>query len=80
MTKKQIKQKYIRSKVITIAILIFVFLGLCIIGRIFDNYIIIGGAVIYAFISYIIFNNKMMTYVEKDETKGMTCNENRKKF
>lgn len=67
MTVKQRKQKYIRSKVTIIVILIAAFLGLCITGKIFDNYFIIGGAVIYAFVSYIVFYNKMMIYVEKDE-------------
>lgn len=64
-TEKEIKGRYIRSKIGLIVVLIVIFLSLCVVGKIINNYIIIGGAVIYAFISYIVFYNKMMAYVEK---------------
>ncbi len=64
-TVKEVKRQYIRSKISLIVVLILFFILLCVIGKIINNYVIIGGAVIYAFISYIVFYNKMMTYVEK---------------
>ena len=62
--EKEIKKQYIYSKKIMILIMVFVFLLLCVVGKCINSYLVIGGAVIYAFVSYIIFYNKMMAYIE----------------
>lgn len=67
MKVKQRKQKYIRSKIPTIVVLTLIFVALCIVGKVFGNYLIIGGAAIYAFVAYAVFYNKMMAYVEQNE-------------
>lgn len=65
---KKKKLDYIKSNILIIILLSLPFLFLCFVGKFTENYLIIGGAVVYAFIAYIFFYNKMMTYVESDET------------
>lgn len=59
---------YLKSKILIIILLLLPFLVLCFIGKITDNYLMIGGAVVYAFIVDVFFYNKMMAYIESDET------------
>ena len=64
MTDKELKREYIASRKYVITTSALVFIALCVIGRYMDNYLVVAGAIVFAFVSYIVIYNKMMAFVE----------------
>lgn len=61
-----LKRQWIRDNRIKLFGICISILGGYIIGGALDNYIIIGGTTILAFLLYIVLKNKMQIYIEEN--------------
>lgn len=62
-----LKKQWIRNNRIRLFGICISILGGYIIGGALDNYIIIGGTTILAFLLYIVLKNKMQIYIEENQ-------------
>ena len=64
--KKELMRQWFRKNFLKLIVICILILALFIGGAILENYILIGGNTIFAFVIYIIARNNMLAFLDKN--------------